>query len=194
MTIASSPQCLGSGLLRFLVLRFLVPWAAVACLSASPATAQTVPASRIESELAGIRASLERIVDLLGAQARRAEGDVLLRRIELKTTRLVPVEERLRRLRGEMSDLAAERRQLGGVAKDMEERAFQAESEEHREQFVHEIAQLGRALERLDERAAALEEEQVRLATDQSQLAAEIDQLERELDLVQARAGERSRP
>ncbi|HUP22728.1 MAG TPA: hypothetical protein VNB06_07285 [Thermoanaerobaculia bacterium] len=169
-----------------------------ALLLAAPASAQTpaqasAPAgSRIESELAGIRASLERIVDLLGAQARSAEGDVLLRRIELKTTRLVPVEERLRRVRGEMSELAAERRRVQAYSEELEERSFRAETEEGREAVTHELTQLTLMLERHEQLRVALEEEQGRLQTDQTQLAAEIDQLERELDLVQARAESRS--
>lgn len=169
-----------------------------ALLLAAPASAQapaqaSAPAgSRIESELAGIRASLERIVDLLGAQARRAEGDVLLRRIELKTTRLVPVEERLRRVRGELSELAAEHRRVQAYSNQLEKRSFRAETEEDREAVTHELTQVTLMQERHEQRRVALEEEQGRLQTEQTQLAAEIDQLERELDLVQARAESRS--
>jgi hypothetical protein len=163
----------------------------LAALLATPAAveaAQPAGSTRVESELAGIRASLEQIVALLTAQSRRQEGELLLRRIELKTTRLVPIEERLRRVENEIGEVAGERRRLREVAKRMEERSFDAETEEEREGVAQEAMHMVGAIEQLDQRAGLLDEELARLQTDQTQLAAEIDQLERELELVQARA------
>jgi hypothetical protein len=169
-------------------LKATVPCALLAILLAGPAAGQTASATRIESELAGIRASLEQIVSLLTAEARRHDSELLLRRIELKTARLVPVEERLRRIQTEIGEVAGERRHFQEVSKRLEERAFNAETEEEREGVAQELTQIVLAMERFEQRAGALEEELARLQTDQTQHAAEIDQLERELELVQARA------
>lgn len=172
----------------FVCVTAAVSWALLATVLAAPAGAQTADSTRLESELAGIRASLEQIVALLTAQAQRQDGELLLRRIELKTTRLVPVEERLRRVENEIGEVAGERRRLREVAKRMEERSFDAETEEERENVAQEAMHMAGAIEQLDQRAGLLQEELARLQTDQTQLAAEIDQLERELELVQARA------
>jgi DNA repair exonuclease SbcCD ATPase subunit len=163
---------------------------AAALLGAATASAQSAPqpsSPGIERELAGIRVTLERIVELLDAQERRAEGEVLLRRMELKTTRLVPVEERLRRVQAERAELDGERRHMQNIVKTLEERSFDAETEEQRLQLAEETRQFSVSLQRLDDRREALELEQERLRSEQDQLSAELEQLERELEVLQAR-------
>lgn len=61
---------------------------------------------RVASELAGLRGSVDRLVRLMEAQLAQRDVELLLRRIEMKERRVAPME-------GRLSDLKAQRRQVG---------------------------------------------------------------------------------
>ena len=91
------------------------PWIAGALLAAAlaagivPAAAQQGGQTGAESaalieEVAGLRSSLDQLVVLLERMAEQQKVDLLLKRVELKERRLIPVASDLRSLEGEYED------------------------------------------------------------------------------------------
>ena len=77
--------------------------------SALPAAAQQATPSqgsepRLVEEVAGLRSSLDRLVLLLERAADQQKIDLLLKRVELKERRLIPVASDLRSLEGDYED------------------------------------------------------------------------------------------
>lgn len=157
--------------------------ASIAAATAAPVGAQ---AGAIEGELAGIRASLERIVELLERQAIRSQGDLILRRLEIKSARLVPIEERLRSTRSALTNVETERLRVKTMLEQWEDESFAAETEQERRGYRESVRQGLQSLEHVERQATSLLGEIDQLERERDQLSAEIDQLERELDSIEA--------
>jgi predicted nucleic acid-binding Zn-ribbon protein len=95
-----------------------VPLAGLALAGAFSAAVSThaqepLPSSaELLRELAAIRASLEKLSSHIEALTRQQELDVLVRRIEVKQDRLIPIEAELREARNEGKRLASETEKL----------------------------------------------------------------------------------
>ena len=106
------------------------PWisetllAAALLAAAMPATAQQAGPSEgagLVEEVAGLRSSLDRLVVLLERVAEQQRIDLLLKRVELKERRLIPVASDLRSLEGDYEDQKAQVKRYREMLEQMED-------------------------------------------------------------------------
>jgi hypothetical protein len=162
--------------------RTLVPLVTFVLLVATPAVGAGQESPRLERELAGIRAALEDIAALMREQLAAAQRDTVLRRIEIKNARLVPVESALRGVREQIENLEAERARMEARAQDIEETLFYSEEEAGKANAREEQKQVLAFAEQLRETLAAAQAREMEVLRERDGLRAEIDELERRLD------------
>ena len=75
-------------------------------------------------EVAGLRSSLDRLVVLMERVAEQQRIDLLLRRVELKERRLIPVASDLRSLEGDYEDQKAQVKRYQEMLAQMEDRVI----------------------------------------------------------------------
>jgi len=157
-------------------------WIAGALLAAAlaagvaPAAAQQEGQPEAESaglvdEVAGLRSSLDQLVALLGRVAEQQKVDLLLKRVELKERRLIPVASDLRSLEGDyqdqkvvvtryqemlrqMEDALSEEIRRGVDQPDSESRQMIPEFERELQIEIARIEELERRMRRLEDELA----------------------------------------
>jgi chromosome segregation ATPase len=152
-------------------------------VSLFPATGLAQPPDAgVERELAGIRATLEDIAALMRQQLDASNRDVVLRRIEIKNARLVPVEQELRSIRSQIEGQDAELVRLEAQMRELEERAFYAEDEEEKKAAALNLGELEKFAEQLRAMVAAAQARELETLREIDALDAEIATLEGRLD------------
>ncbi len=86
-----------------------------------PAAAQAPGPDPVVRELARIRASLDRLAELLEEARAGQQADLLLRRIDRKERRLIPLESRLRSVRQQRENVEEEQMQVAAYREQFEE-------------------------------------------------------------------------
>jgi chromosome segregation ATPase len=158
---------------------------ALTTVASAPAQARGLPqegSAQIESELAGIRAALQDIATLMRQQLAASNRDSLLRRIEIKNARLVPIETALRGVREQLENHEAQRSRMETRAQELEEILFYAEEEEQKAQARIEQKEMLAFAEQIGELMDAAQAREMEVARERDALNAEIDELERRLD------------
>ena len=89
--------------------------------AAQQASAPEPAAAGLVEEVAGLRSSLDRLVVLLERVAEQQRVDLLLKRVELKERRLIPVASDLRSLEGDYEDQKAIVTRYGEMLEQMED-------------------------------------------------------------------------
>ncbi|HVS13661.1 MAG TPA: hypothetical protein VMV46_07045 [Thermoanaerobaculia bacterium] len=151
-------------------------------LALAPTVAPAQEAPPLERELAGIRAALEEIATLMRQQLAASNRDTVLRRIEIKNARLVPIESALRGVREQLQNFEAERARMETRAQELEETLFYSEDEEAKSQARKEQKGMLAFAEQLREMVAAAQAREMEVERERNALLAEIDELERRLD------------
>lgn len=94
---------------------------ALATLACLPAVAEEpLPASGLERELRDLNDTLGELVTLLRRQVESDSADLLLRRVQLMTSRIAPLEQELRGARGEVDGLQGELDEIEVAATNFE--------------------------------------------------------------------------
>jgi chromosome segregation ATPase len=145
-------------------------------LAAAVAKGQTPPKEQggdLRSELTKLNKSVREIADLLAKQAEGQKLDLLMKRIELSSTRVGQMEQRLRSLQTERTDLEEQRQ---GMEMQLQELQASAESgasevsraeleaalgraESHRKHFASRLQAVGQELTELEGRLSSQQEE-----------------------------------
>lgn len=153
--------------------------AALLWLAPPPARSQE-PA--VERELAGIRSALQDIATLMRQQLEASNRDVVLRRIEIKNARLVPVEQELRSVRNHIEGQEAELARLDSRMQELEETAFYSEDEDAKRQARAEQAELEKYAEQIRGLITGAQARELETLREVDRLEDEISSLERRLD------------
>ena len=155
----------------------------LATVATTSATAQEN--DRMSRELAGIRRSLEEIAQILRQQSTQQERSLLLRRIEMKNDRLLPVEEGIRSALDSKRHLEAEERRLLEFQEQLERDILDAErgsEEAEAERTRDQLRQLEVEIERARDEAWAQQQRLIDLENERDDLLEEIEALEARLD------------
>ncbi|HVS63840.1 MAG TPA: hypothetical protein VMT85_10120 [Thermoanaerobaculia bacterium] len=156
-------------------------WAALLCLAPAEVFTQE-PAATVERELAGIRATLQDIAALMRQQLDASNRDVLLRRIEIKNARLMPLEQELRSVRNHIEAQETELRRLQSRLQELEETAFYSEDEDEKRAARAEHAEIDKYAEQIREMITAAQARELETLRDIDRLEGEIASLEQRLD------------
>lgn len=161
-----------------------VPWlicvVAATWAFATPAVAQTDSLAR---ELAGIRQSLERIVQLLERQSVQAEKSLLLRRIEMKNSRLLPIEAGIRNALDSQRAVDQQLNQMNAHRSQIDRESAEATPGSKEALDAAELQrQLDVELDRLEQEVFVQTQRLQDLEVERNDILAEIRTLERRLD------------
>jgi len=88
--------------------------------SVSYAQAEPAELPRLTEEVAGVNRSLDRLVGLLVTMLEQQKTDLLLKRIEMKERRVLPLEQEMRRARNTASNIGVEIDRMQAMIDDAE--------------------------------------------------------------------------
>jgi len=141
-------------------------------------------ADAMQRDLGEMRRSLHDIATLLAAALGHQELSVLMSRIELKQRRLQPLEDSLRKARGDLENTKEERNHLADMLEMFREQAGKEGPDA--ETLGTEIERGRKQLDRLEEREATLHQRIIELEDDLARNGEDIATLE---EMVDARLG-----
>jgi chaperonin cofactor prefoldin len=152
-------------------------------LCGSPAVAEP-DSDPVVLELERVRASLERLVELLEDAQAGQRAELILRRIERKERRLLPLESRMQDVREELSLLEQETAEFEGFREQFDQELRDArergESDDREARMIRE--QIDRREEELEKRKESLELRIRRLEDEVAERREEIALLEASLE------------
>ena len=158
----------------------------LASVSPQVAGAQEEPISRedlLVQELAGIRQSLTYISTLLDSVLQQQGIDVLMKRLQLKESRIAPLERELRAVRDDREALGEEVKRMRVMLEDWEREAQDRDpSLPEDEDMNRELLRLRRNIEFMEEREATLYLRIIELDNDLSRSRSDIRILEESVD------------
>lgn len=157
-------------------------WLSLATATGLAQPPDSGPASGLERELAGIRVTLQDIAQLLRQQLEASNRDVVLRQIEIKNARLVPIEQELRSIRTQIEGQETELERLESRAQELQETAFYSENEEEQQQARRELKELESFAEQLRSAIAKAQARELETLRRIDEIEAEIATLEQRLD------------
>jgi chromosome segregation ATPase len=148
----------------------LLGWLLVA-LCALPAAAQQQPdpATRVADELAGVNRSLDQLVTMMQTMMEYQEIDLVLKRIEMKERRVLPLESALRNARETVTSVSSELERMQSMVQEWEDAESRAvregreqEAAEFRQMIAHSRAEVEyqtATLDRYEQRVRELEDD-----------------------------------
>ena len=161
----------------------------ILCTSAAPLVRAQQPTDdgRLLQEVAGVNSSLQRLVALLDILVGQQETDILLKRIEMKTSRLIPLETSLRSAKANLGDANAQFEQMSGM-KDEWESGLREAVRDGKDQ---EAEELRRMIEQVAPAVTAQDTLRNELERRIRELEDEIAELQRDIDVLDERLAER---
>jgi hypothetical protein len=151
-----------------------------------PAADPTPSSSGTTPSLQGIWQALDRIAELLEEQNAHRSSDLLIRRIELLTRRLLPIESSLRQVEALRRETNSERSRLEVLDEAAGQRLEEASSEALSNAIQADRVQLALELVTSAQRLEALRQEELGLRTEHMVLLEEIRRLEARLEAAVA--------
>ncbi|RMH15523.1 MAG: hypothetical protein D6696_20535 [Acidobacteria bacterium] len=158
--------------------------AAIPAAGAAQAPPAPPPAPDLTAEVAGLRQSVEELVALLRDYRADQQLELLMKRLELAGTQLVPVRQELAKVRGEKDLAAQEVERLETLRETFEQQ--RGDDEENEERWAMMLEQFEGQLRAAKDKVFALEQRQLTLEAEMAEERQKVDLLE---DLIDRELG-----